>query len=147
MEAPKENLVAAEPIEAPKVDSPTLVQETKEEVKASEDMLLPVAPKNIRKSANAIVFAEDVDTLSDEQMAEIEIIVSKFKNDKGNKIAIYSYNVDNGVDSFRKKRVSLNRAIEIRSYLLKKGFKNFSIKVVNIAENSPKINTVEISEI
>lgn len=109
-------------------------------------LLLPTQP-TVAKPDNAIVFAEDVDTLSSEQMSDIDRIVSSFKNDKGNKIAIYSHNVDSDTDSFRKKRISLNRAIEIRSYLLKKGFKNFSIKVVNIAAGSPKVNMVEISEI
>lgn len=125
------------------------IEEKSEQVEAKmqEEALLVAAPKIINKPSNAIVFAEDVDELSEEQMQEIDNIVSAYKNEKNNKVAIYSYNVDNGVDSFRKKRVSLNRAIEIRSYLLKKGFKNFSIKVVNIAEDSPKINMVEISEI
>ena len=58
-----------------------------------------------------------------------------------------AYNYDNGEDVFRKKRQSLNRAIEIRSYLLGKGYKNFSIKVINITDDPAKGNVVEIDEL
>ena len=80
-------------------------------------------------------------------MATIDNIIGKFKDVNSNKIAIYSYNLDDGVDSFRKKRISLNRAVGIRSYLIKQGYKNFSIKVININSGSDKINTVEMEEI
>lgn len=68
-------------------------------------------------------------------------------NAGANKIAIMAYNYDNGQDVFRKKRQSLNRAIEIRSYLLAKGYKNFSIKVINITDDAARGNVVEIDEI
>jgi outer membrane protein OmpA-like peptidoglycan-associated protein len=96
---------------------------------------------------NMIVFADDSDVLTDEMKAKIDTIVSGFANERTNKIAIDSYNLDDGVDTFRKKRISLNRAIEIRSYLMQKGFKNFSIRVVNINSDSDNINAVEIKEI
>lgn len=68
-------------------------------------------------------------------------------NAGANKIAIMAYNYDNGQDVFRKKRQSLNRADEIRSYLLAKGYKNFSIKVINITDDAARGNVVEIDEI
>ena len=108
-----------------------------------ENVVAPVEPQN----SNALQFAEDEDELSADNQEKIDEIIAKFKNEKNSKVAIYAYNLDDGVDSFRKKRASLNRAIEVRSYLLRKGFKNFSIKVVNIAEKSSKVNTVEIEEI
>lgn len=94
-----------------------------------------------------IVFAEGVDELNSEQMAKIDEIIGRFKDINTNKIAIYSYNLDDGIDSFKKKRISLNRAVEVRSYLLKQGYKNFSIKVININSESDKINMVELEEI
>lgn len=95
----------------------------------------------------SIVFADGEDELTPEQMAKIDNIIGRFKDVNANKIAIYSYNLDDGVDSFRKKRVSLNRAVGIRGYLIKQGYKNFSIKVININSGSDKINTVELEEI
>ena len=103
--------------------------------------------QTIAPELGKIAFADGVDELTAQQKAEIDVLTSKFKNTDKNKIAIYSYNLDDGVDSFKRKRISLNRAIEIRSYLLKKGYKNFSIKVINIGTGSDKINTVELEEI
>ena len=80
-------------------------------------------------------------------MSKIDTIIKSFEDTNTNKIAIYSYNLDDGVDSFKKKRVSLNRAVEVRGYLIKQGYKNFSIKVININSNSNKVNTVELEEI
>lgn len=94
-----------------------------------------------------IVFAEDETSLSDAQKSQIDNVINSFSDPENNKIAIYSYNLDDGVDTFRKKRQSLNRAVEIRSYLLQKGFKNFSIKVLNIDTASDKINSVELEEL
>jgi outer membrane protein OmpA-like peptidoglycan-associated protein len=92
-------------------------------------------------------FEDNVSDLTSEQMAQLDRIVGHFKNEPNNKIAIYSYNVEDGSDSFRKKRLSLNRAVGIRSYLLKQGYKNFSIKVVNVDSDSSKENMVELEEI
>ena len=94
-----------------------------------------------------IIFTEGETTLSEAQKAQIDTIIKNFADAKNNKIAIYSYNLDDGVDTFRKKRQSLNRAVEVRSYLLQKGYKNFSIKVLNIDGASDKVNTVELEEL
>lgn len=116
-------------------------------VKEEKNKLLVADKKRTSDNTSYIVFANDVYELNDEQKAKIDSIVAKYKNTPQNKIAIYSYNFDNGVDSFKKKRTSLNRAVEIRSYLLKKGYKNFSIKVINISNESDKNNMVKLQEI
>ena len=85
--------------------------------------------------------------MTDEDKARLDAIVASFENPAVNKIAIYAYNVDDGKDVFRKKRLSLNRAVEVRSYLLGKGYKNFSIKVVNISEPEDKENKVVVEEL
>ena len=119
------------------------VQETKPALLIDNTLPTEEQPSAID---NTIKFAPGVDTLSSEQMAKINTIISTFKDAKNNKIAIYSYNQDDGTDSFKKKRISLNRAIEIRSYLIKQGYKNFSIKVVNINSDSAKADMVELAE-
>lgn len=112
------------------------------------ELLVPeVSEAPVPTVNNSIKFADDIDELSAEQMVELDRIISHFKDANTNKIAIYSYNLDNGVDVFKKKRISLNRAVEVRSYLLKQGYKNFSIKVINVNSNSDKINSVELEEI
>lgn len=127
------------------------VNNSKDEVKpesTSPSLLVDNTAQNDElQNINFLKFADEEDELSPDNQEKIDEIIKKFKNEKNSKIAIYAYNLDNGEDSFRRKRMSLNRAIEVRSYLLRKGFKNFSIKVVNISENSGKVNTVEVEEI
>lgn len=153
-EASKEVVVAPAVVTVEKTDDVKSGAENKasEEVagsSANSDGNELIIKENVVKEPdyNQIKFADNVDELNETQMQKIDLIVSEFKNEAKNKIAIYSYNYDNGTDSFKKKRTSLNRAVEVRSYLLKKGYKNFSIKVININSASDKVNTVELQEI
>lgn len=116
---------------------------------AKPELLISDTAISVKQDAvnNVIVFKEGVYELSQDQISKVDEIIKGFKDPNANKIAIYSYNLDDGVDTFKKKRTSLNRAVEIRSHLIKQGYKNFSIKVVNIDTNSDKINTVELEEI
>ncbi len=97
--------------------------------------------------SNLLTFNEDVSELSDEQKRQLDALIAGFDDPANNKIAIHSYNIDDGEDAFRKKRTCLNRAIEIRSYLLQKGYKNFSIKVINVEPGSARANQVELEEL
>ncbi len=98
------------------------------------------------KVSNSLLFEPDVSDLTPAQQQQIDAIISSFDNPQQNKIAILAYNLDDGVDTFKRKRLSLNRAVDVRSYLLQKGYKNFSIKVINIASGSDRVNSVEIME-
>lgn len=116
-----------------------------------EKNVLPLIPLTTPEKAEIpsgeVVFLPDSYDLTDEDKARLDAIVASFENPSVNKIAIYAYNVDDGKDVFRKKRLSLNRAVEVRSYLLGKGYKNFSIKVVNISEPEDKENKVVVEEL
>lgn len=130
--------------------SPTVTPTAEPETPAAEvEPLLPIKQQaaDVAKIKREIIFAEGSDTLSEAAKEKIDEAVASFENPKINKIAILAYNYDNGQDVFRKKRQSLNRAIEIRSHLLTKGYKNFSIKVINITDDAPRGNVVEIDEI
>lgn len=94
-----------------------------------------------------IIFSADGYELSAENKIQLDKLVASFENPQMNKIAIFAFNIDDGKDVFRKKRLSLNRAIEVRSYLLGKGYKNYSIKVVNLEEADGKENKVLVEEL
>ena len=136
------------PTTAPTTD---IAKESLDETTQEHALLIEPEPvidaDNESDHDRTIVFADGVYELSTEQMSKIDDIIGHFGDLTTNKIAIYSYNIDDGVDTFKKKRISLNRAIEIRSYLLKQGYKNFSIKVINTDTNSDKANMVELEEI
>ena len=108
----------------------------------------PQAAAEVKKPVpGRFAFDAEVSDLNDAQKAQLDNLVNGFENPAVNKIAILAFNLDDGVDTFKKKRLSLNRAIEIRSYLLQKGYKNFSIKVINVDAASDKVNTVEVEEL
>lgn len=140
-EAPKAEVV----LESAKVEeAPT---EQKAPALLVEDTPAGVNLPSPQAVNNKLIFAEEVDELNDEQKSQIDGIIASFKDAKNNKIAIYAYNLEDGADAFKKKRLSLNRAVEVRSYLLPKGYKNFSIKVINVDAASGKGNTVEVEEL
>ena len=114
---------------------------------APAPLISPAVQAETVLPSSEIVFAPDSYELTDEDKARLDAVVASFENPSVNKIAIFAFNVDDGKDVFRKKRLSLNRAVEVRSYLLGKGYKNFSIKVVNIDEPGDKENKVVIEEL
>lgn len=144
----KDDTVSSESNLAPQADeqAPDVSEDTVKPALLVDEKILS-EPTMAVDATSVIKFAPGIDTLSPEQMSQIKAVVAGFKDTEKNKIAIYSYNQDDGVDSFKKKRISLNRAIEVRSYLIKQGYKNFSIKVVNINSGSDKTDTVELKEI
>ena len=97
--------------------------------------------------SSVLTFTDDADELTPAQQQQIDAIIGGFVDASKNKIAITSYNVEGGEDVFRRKRISLNRATGVRSYLLGKGYKNYSIKIVNVAADDNRANSVEIVEL
>lgn len=125
-------------------EQPAVVENQPQVKEAAE----PVADQTAAapKVSNILVFDDDVSDLTEAQKQQLEAIVSSFENPGQNKIAIFAYNLNDGVDTFKRKRLSLNRAVDVRSFLLQKGYKNFSIKVINIDSGSDKVNSVEVVE-
>lgn len=144
---------ASEPAAPAAVDQPVILQRVPEIEPATQVVpLVETIPaqevqKPVQPVSNEIVFAVDSYELSDDDKANLDKLVASFENPHVNKIAIFAFNVDDGKDVFRKKRLSLNRAIEVRSYLLGKGYKNYSIKVVNLEEANGKENKVMVEEL
>lgn len=153
-----ENLVEVKEIieekEAIESDKNTIVEDDpiiqNEDNEAIEDM-----SAGLDVSANEVVtikdhfirFEDNIIELDDTNKNKLLDIVASFDNLKNSKIGIYSYNPNSKEDAFKKKRQSLNRASEIRTFLLSQGYKSFNIKIINIDPASEKINSVEIVEI
>ena len=117
------------------------------EVKAVEPVLQPLIPTAPAPSAaeKQIVFAEKSDRLSAENLARLEEYAATLAAPGKNKIIISAYNFEDGGNSFKSKRLNLNRAVAVRSFLMTKGYKNFSIRIVNTG-NRGKRNVTEIEE-
>ena len=110
-----------------------------------------IIPENLDaiqpKEVYSLRFAEDSAELTEESVRIINQAIKDYDVEKKKKISIKAYNYDNGTDSFQKKRISLMRATEVRSYFLNQGFKNFSIKVINNTTADEYKNTVQIEEL
>lgn len=109
--------------------------------------LIPVEASAPVPAEGQIMFDDGDYTVSPQNAEKIMALINGFEDPQKHKIAIYAYNYDNGENSFKKKKLSLDRATEIRSLLLNKGYKNFSIKVINVTDDAEKRNLVEIEEI
>lgn len=114
-----------------------------EEKEPALQPLIPVAEEE--PAADVIAFAGGMSELSAENAARLAAIADGFKQPGESKILIYAYNFNDGGNDFKNKRLSLNRAVEIRSYLMTRGYKNFGIKIVN-TDNRGKQNTAEVFE-
>ena len=128
------------PVKIEKTSSAPVVAKEKE---PALQPLIPVAEEE--PAVDIIAFAGGVFELSAENTARLAAIADGFKWPGESKILIYAYNFNDGGNDFKNKRLSLNRAVEIRSYLMTRGYKNFGIKIVN-TDNRGKQNTVEVFE-
>ena len=142
---PEENTLATAETE-PKVQDQVVPLIEKPAVAAKSAEPAAQAPETTGVD-NKIYFAEESASLTEADKKQIDKLLQSFGNPQENKIAINSYNFEDGKDVFKKKRRSLDRAIAVRSYLLSKKYKNFSIKVVNVTDDESKKNLVEIEEI
>lgn len=133
---------AAEPIAAvePIAPAPVVMSATTAELPETSAV---VAPKEVY----SLSFAPDSSELSSASLQRLEEAVRTFDPEQKKKISIKAHNYDNGEDSFRKKRISLTRATEVRSWFLNRGFKNFSIRVVNSSTDDENRDTVEFEEL
>lgn len=141
---------AAEQASAPVVKEAAPEAEAIMPVENSNKVLEPLIPAGQTTASDMphqIYFADNSFEISSENADKITSVINTFEDAHKHKIAIYAYNYDNGENSFKKKKLSLDRATEIRSLLLNQGYKNFSIKVINVTDNSEKRNLVEIEEI
>ena len=124
------------------------------ENKATQSILSAKLPENTSQNdaekifepreIYSLSFTSDSSELSEETLQRLKQITERLAQEREKKISIKAYNYDNGQDSFRKKRISLNRATEVRSYFLSEGFRNFSIKIINTTTDNEYKDTVEI---
>jgi len=146
-EMPEKELSAPVPV----VLTPETPQSSSAAAPGNGEVIKPLIPTDnqaVSASSEKQIMFDDGDYAVSPQNAEkIISLIEGFEDPHKHKIAIYAYNYDNGENSFKKKKLSLDRATEIRSLLLGKGYKNFSIKVINVTDAPEKRNLVEIEEI
>ena len=145
VETPKPEVVAPEvKVETPKPE--VVTPEVKAEAPKRE-VIISQPQADQASQTGIITFAADQSDLDDAQKKVIDDTLASFQNPKVNKMSIISYSISGGENVFQNKRISLNRAVNTRSYLLEKGYKNFSIKIINVEADDDRINTVSLTEL
>ncbi len=136
--------VAAVPVQENKQPVVADLLSTRREA-ASEvlEPLIPVGEPEI--AADTIVFMPGRSDLSSENLEKLAELADGFRQPGSNKIIISAFNYDDGENSFKSKRLNLNRAVAVRSYLMTRGYTNFSIKIIN-TDNQLRKNTAEVTE-
>ncbi len=143
-DANKGVLTPAAPVVVTKTETTALQPAEKT---AAESVVPPVQTPAENNISRSIVFGAESSDLTEADKQQIDAIIAAFEDIENSKIAITSYNLDDGKDVFYRKKQSLDRAIAVRSYLLRKGYKNYSIKVINIPAGDPRVNTVDVVEL
>lgn len=146
-----ENIIPAEETSEPAVSedktsaSSDNSEHSQEEIELSVPTTNEIAliPFNENDTANSvqIIFDDNSDVLTDKAISELDAFAEKNKDDPTGKILIEAYHYNSG-NGFARKRTSLNRAVNVRSYLLNRGFKSFNIQIINTEEEVLQNNTV-----
>ncbi len=100
------------------------------------------ADDGMEEKSTTVSFADDSDELNEEIIRRLNLTVEKIGRDYSGKFLIEAYNYDNDGGIFSRKRLSLNRAVAVRSYLLGEGYKSFSIKIINTEDASLRNNVL-----
>ena len=101
----------------------------------------PKAPVSSFDDRTAVlVFDEESAELNAGIVKALTELTGRIETENPGKITIEAYNYDDGEGSFSRKRLSLNRAVAVRSWLLGKGCKSFGIKIINTEDVSLRNN-------
>lgn len=145
-----------EPVMAEKLETDVVLQNVEKNIQANiavsvetspVEPIKPMKMLEVKKLlSNHIYFGEEEAELTDEQKSKISQIMLSFKNKKI-RLTIFSYTLNSDEDVHKRRLKSVTRAGEVRKYLISLGYKNSGMKIVNVDEDSGKVNTVEIVEV
>lgn len=142
-------LSAPEPIaeSEPKKTEKTVVAETEDKQVSTDEISKEKNDEKrevskVGESSAMLCFSDS----SAELNAEITDVLTLFLNKIGlqnqEKITIEAYNYNEEDSGFARKRLSLNRAVAVRGWLLAKGLKSFSVKIINTEDASFQNNVL-----
>ena len=138
------SVVAKEPI-APKpiiADEKPLVPVIAEPVARLPEVKTSTDAKPAESDYVMLTFGEGSDVLDSKTITKLNDFSEAASSQNSPKILIEAYHYENGEKSFSRKRLSLNRAVTVRSYLLGKGHKSFSIKIINTEDAGLRNSTI-----
>lgn len=125
----------------------SITEKSAAEIVRTDDVRQNVVPESPKTPVSSfdnreavLVFDDESSELNAGIIKALTELTGRIETENPGKITIEAYNYDDGEGSFSRKRLSLNRAVAVRSWLLGKGCKSFGIKIINTEDVSLRNN-------
>ena len=142
-------LSAPEPIAEPepKKTEKTVVAETENKQVSTDEISKEKNDEKrevskVGESSAMLYFPDSSAELNAEITDVLTLFLNKIDLQNQEKITIEAYNYNEEDSGFARKRLSLNRAVAVRGWLLAKGLKSFSVKIINTEDASFQNNVL-----
>ena len=142
-------LSAPEPIAEPepKKTEKTVVAETEDKQVSTDETSKEKNDEKrevskVGESSAMLYFPDSSAELNAEITDVLTLFLNKIDLQNQEKITIEAYNYNEEDSGFARKRLSLNRAVAVRGWLLAKGLKSFSVKIINTEDASFQNNVL-----
>lgn len=142
-------LSAPEPIaeSEPKKTEKTVVAETEDKQVSTDETFKERNDEKrevskVGENSAMLYFPDSSAELNAEITDVLTLFLNKINLQNQEKITIEAYNYNEEDSGFARKRLSLNRAVAVRGWLLAKGLKSFSVKIINTEDASFQNNVL-----
>ncbi len=94
-----------------------------------------------------MIFATDASKLPNKQKKGLKLLAEKVKNNENMRLQLHAYAGDASLSSSKARRLSLSRALSVRSYLIESGVRSTRIDVRALGNKTKKkpLNRVDIN--
>jgi outer membrane protein OmpA-like peptidoglycan-associated protein len=90
----------------------------------------PPAPPAVRKGDNpTVLFAADSDHLPESARADLERLAARMEKDENLNLQLLAYAAGEDANASKARRLSLTRALKVRTYLMELGVRSTRIEV------------------
>ena len=137
-------------VETPPAPSPVVKAEAKPEPapEKKEQAALPPAPES-SKSGQAIRvgFAATVSKVSAKGKKDLQALATKLKGNKNLRLQLMAYAGNKSISASKARRLSLSRALSVRSFLIEKGVRSTRIDVRALGNKTTEkpLNRVDVN--
>lgn len=113
-----------------------------ENTEANENEEVADEQSSVGENSAMLVFKSDSADLGADIVNALNRFAKQYGEQNTAKVNIETYNYDDGMGSFSRKRLSLNRAVAVRSHLLGMGLKSFGIQIINTEDDAFRNNVL-----
>lgn len=149
-QAPSAPPVTATPSAPPAPPAPAIAEAPKTEEKPAEPQLASAPASAPADGAAQVLFNADNTKLSADGQSVLDGVIAKLEESDKLRVQLMAYAAGENLSSSKARRISLSRALSVRSYLIEKGVRSTRIDVRALGDkadgdqkNRVDVNTVE----